>query len=84
LIAGRRTFDDANGWGGTHPMGVPTFVVTHSIPDGWPLPDSSVMFVTDGIASALAQAKKTAGDKVPLTRPGVPRRVVSRTGRKVE
>jgi dihydrofolate reductase len=64
LIAGRRTFDLAGGWGGHHPMGVSVFVVTHSVPDGWPLEDGSVRFVTEGIESAVAQAKAVAGDKV--------------------
>jgi len=36
LITGRRNFDIAGGWGGSHPLGVPVFVVTHSTPDGWP------------------------------------------------
>jgi dihydrofolate reductase len=64
LISGRRTFDLAEGWGGHHPMGVPVFVVTHSIPEGWPREDSSITFVTDGVESALDQARAVAGDKV--------------------
>jgi dihydrofolate reductase len=63
-LTGRRTFDLAGGWGGQHPFGVPTFVVTHEVPDGWPLPDSAVFFVTDGIESAVEQAKAAAGDKM--------------------
>jgi dihydrofolate reductase len=64
LISGRRLFDVANGWGGSHPFNVPVFVVTHSIPDGWPRPDVPFTFVTDGIESAVAQAKAAAGDKM--------------------
>jgi len=30
LVAGRRLFDVANGWGGRHPAGCPVFVVTHA------------------------------------------------------
>jgi hypothetical protein len=26
------TFDIANGWGGNPPLGVPTFVLTHTVP----------------------------------------------------
>jgi len=63
LIAGRRLFDIAGGWGGTHPLGVPVVVVTHSIPDGWPCEDAPFTFVTDGVESAVAQAKAVAGDK---------------------
>jgi hypothetical protein len=32
FVTGRRTFDLANGWGGNPPLGVPTFVVTHTVP----------------------------------------------------
>ena len=62
MLTGRRTCDAAHAWGGQHPFGVPTFVVTHHVPDGWP-PDSSVHFVTDGVETAVAQAKAAAGDK---------------------
>ena len=30
FVTGRRTFDISNGWGGRPPLGVPTFVVTHT------------------------------------------------------
>ena len=63
LIGGRRYFDLAEGWGGNHPMAVPTLIVSHSVPDGWPRPDSNIQFVTDGLESAVAQAKAAAGDK---------------------
>jgi dihydrofolate reductase len=62
VLTGRRTFDVAEGWGGNHAWG-PAFVVTHLVPDGWPRPDSTVHFVTDGIESAARQAKAAAGDK---------------------
>lgn len=72
LIGGRRYFDLAEGWGGNHPMGLPTFIVTHSVPDGWPRPDSNVRFVTDGLASAVEQAKQAAGGKiVGVTTPNI-------------
>ncbi len=63
FLTGRRTFDRADGWGGQHPWDVPAFVVTHHVPEGWPRPDSTVQFVTDGIESAVAQAKSAAGSK---------------------
>jgi dihydrofolate reductase len=63
LITGRRQFDMTNGWDGHHPMGVPTVVITHSIPEGWPREDSSMHFVTDGIESALEKARALAGDR---------------------
>jgi len=61
LLGGRRYFDLADGWGGNHAMGVPTFIVTHRVPDGWPRTDSNIRFVTDGLDSAVAQAKEAAG-----------------------
>ena len=62
VLTGRRTFEVAQGWGGNHAWG-PAFVLTHQIPDGWPRPDSTVHFVTDGIESAVKQAKAAAGEK---------------------
>lgn len=62
VLTGRRTFEVAQGWGGNHSWG-PAFVVTHQIPDGWPRPNSTVHFVTDGVESAVRQAKAAAGGK---------------------
>jgi dihydrofolate reductase len=62
VLTGRRTFEVAGGWGGNHAWG-PAFVLTHQIPDGWPRPDSTVHFVTDGIESAVSQARAAAGGK---------------------
>lgn len=63
MLTGRRTFDRANGWEGRHPFDVPAFVVTRRVPEGWPRPGSTVRFVTDGIESAVAQAKAAAAPK---------------------
>ena len=62
VLTGRRTFEVAQGWGGNHAWG-PAFVVTHQVPAGWPRPNSTVNFVTDGIESAVKQAKAAAGKK---------------------
>jgi dihydrofolate reductase len=62
LIGGRRYFDLAQGWGGRHPMGVPVFILTHEPPADWPA-DSTIHFVTDGLESAVAQAREAAGGK---------------------
>ena len=62
MLTGRRTFDKAQGWGGNHAWG-PAFVLTHQIPVGWPRPNSTVHFVTDGIQSAVNQAKAAAAGK---------------------
>jgi dihydrofolate reductase len=65
LVCGRRLFDIANGWGGTHPTGAPVFVVTHSIPEGWPRDDAPFTFITEGgVERAVAEAKAVAGDKI--------------------
>ncbi|MDI6697074.1 MAG: dihydrofolate reductase family protein [Anaerolineales bacterium] len=62
-VTGRRTFDDAQAWGGRDPYGVPSFIVSHTIPMEWSGPDSPFTFVTEGVASAIAQAKAAAGNK---------------------
>ena len=63
LVTGRRTFDITNGWGGSPPLGVPTFVVTHTVPQEWVYEGSPFTFVTDGVESAVEQARAVAGDK---------------------
>lgn len=62
VLTGRRTFEVAHGWGGNHAWG-PAFVLTHQVPVGWPRPNSNVHFVTDGIESAVKQAKEAASGK---------------------
>lgn len=62
ILTGRRTFEAADGWGGHHAWG-PAYVLAHDIPDGWPRADSTVHFVTDGLQSAVDQAKAAAGEK---------------------
>src|SRR5829696_7876029 len=63
FVTGRRTFDIANGWGGRPPLSVPTFVVTHTVPQEWLYEGSPLTFVTDGVESAVEQAKAVAEDK---------------------
>jgi dihydrofolate reductase len=62
VLTGRRTFETADGWGGNHAWG-PAFVLTHRVPPGWPRPNSTVKFVTDGIESAAMQAKAAAAGR---------------------
>ncbi|MDB5542665.1 MAG: deaminase-reductase protein [Devosia sp.] len=65
-IFGRRTYDITDGWGGAHPVnGAPVFVLTHQPPPAEDVPKgpSNLTFVTDGIASAIEQARAVAGDK---------------------
>ena len=63
MVTGRRTFDIANGWGGRPPLGGPVFVVSHTVSQDWVYEGSPFVFVTDGVESALEQAKAVAGDK---------------------
>jgi dihydrofolate reductase len=63
FVTGRRTFDITNGWGGNPPLGVPAFVVTHSVPQEWVYEGSPFTFVTDGVESAVEKAREVAGDK---------------------
>jgi dihydrofolate reductase len=62
-VTGRRDFDISRAWGGKHPFGIPAFIVTHSPPPEWVYEGSPFTFVTDGVASAIEQARKAAGDK---------------------
>jgi dihydrofolate reductase len=61
-VIGRRLFDLTNGWNGRPPVGEAGFVVTHQPPTDWAFPDAPFTFVTDGVHSAVAQAKAFAGD----------------------
>src|SRR5215207_10130474 len=59
VVVGRRTFDLAGRWGGDH-HGVPIFIPTTGTP---PPPESDwVNYVTDGVESAMRQAKDAAGE----------------------
>jgi dihydrofolate reductase len=69
-VIGRRLFDITNGWNGRPPVGEAVFVVTHRPPTDWDFPDAPFTFVTDGVASAVAQAKAFAGDRVVSVNPG--------------
>lgn len=74
VVMGRRMFSNDDGpwgddpfeghWGDNPPFGVPVFILTHHareplIMDG----GTTFTFVTDGIESAVRQAKEAAGDE---------------------
>jgi dihydrofolate reductase len=64
FIFGRRTYEIAHGWGGNHPVnGAPTFVLTHKPPADYPRGPSNLTFVTDGVESAIRQARAVAHGK---------------------
>jgi dihydrofolate reductase len=73
-IMGRGKFGPAGGgpwpeepwdgwWGEDPPFHKPVFVVTHHEREPLTLTDTTFTFVTDGIESALKQAKEAAGDQ---------------------
>jgi dihydrofolate reductase len=64
VIIGRRTYDDAieDAWGGVSPFNVPAFILSHDAPED-AIGGASFTFVTDGIESAIKQAKAAAGEK---------------------
>jgi dihydrofolate reductase len=73
VIMGRNMFGGGPGpwksdwkgwWGDNPPYHMPVFVLTHHRRDPLPLQGGTTFhFVTDGIESALRQAKQAAGDK---------------------
>ncbi|MEP7293985.1 MAG: dihydrofolate reductase family protein, partial [Chloroflexota bacterium] len=63
MVAGRRMFDIANGWGGKPPTVGQCFIMTHNPPQEWVYEGSRFTFVTEGVESAVAQAQRAAGEK---------------------
>jgi dihydrofolate reductase len=62
VLAGRRTAEQADHYNGDH-HGVPIFVLSHRPPAPSAANYPLVTYVTDGIESAMAQAKAAAGDR---------------------
>jgi dihydrofolate reductase len=63
-VMGRRLFDLTNGWNGVPANGEHVFVVTHEPPTDWEYADTAPFtFVTDGVRSAIEQARAFAGDR---------------------
>lgn len=64
VVVGRRTAEQVDHWGGDHHgWGVPIFVPSHRPPGPTVANYPLVRYVSDGIASAMAQAKAVAGDR---------------------
>ena len=63
IVAGRRLFDQTDGWGDNHPAGAPVVVVTHRPPPD----DAEHRFprttFTSSVPEAITAAKHIAGDK---------------------
>jgi dihydrofolate reductase len=62
VVAGRRTFEPAGGWGGDHHDGVPIFIFSRHEPGidiaQWPL-----VTYLDDVRTAMTDAKRAAGDR---------------------
>jgi dihydrofolate reductase len=64
IVVGRRWFDIVDGWGGQPPLPARYFVLTHAVPPRWQAASASPFtFVTDGLASAIEQARAAAGGR---------------------
>lgn len=64
VVAGRRTYEVSEAWGGRGPMpGIPLFVVTHEEPRQVPAGDPPYRFVTDGVEDAVVLARAAAAGK---------------------
>jgi dihydrofolate reductase len=79
VLAGRRTVEQVDHWGGNH-HGVPIFVVSHR-----PAPEAAakyplVTYVTEGIESAMARAKAAAGDRDVMVHGGYTARTALEAG----
>jgi dihydrofolate reductase len=63
VLAGRNTVEQTDHWGGDHHDGVPIFVPSHRPPPSSVAKYPLVTYVTDGIVSAMTQAKAAAGER---------------------
>lgn len=63
VVVGKRMFDNAHGWGDEPPFRKPVFVLTHTAREPLTKGDTTFTFVTDGIESAVEQAKAAAGEQ---------------------
>jgi dihydrofolate reductase len=67
VLMGRRTFEmgDPDSYVGNYEFQVPIFVLTHHPPETPPKQDERLTFtfVTDGVASAIEQARAAAGER---------------------
>src|SRR6185295_15877247 len=63
LVAGRRLFDQTDGWGDNHPAGAPVVVVTHRPPPA----DATERFprttFTGSVEDGIREAQAVAGDR---------------------
>jgi dihydrofolate reductase len=68
VVMGRRWFDvGEQPWGDNPPFHVPVFVVTHRARPTITKGETTFTFVTDGVESAVRQAKAAAGERKNVT-----------------
>src|SRR6266576_3369031 len=67
VVMGRRTYQmgEPDSYAESYEFQVPIFVLTHTVPQQKPKQNARLRFtfVADGVESAIAQAKKAAGEK---------------------
>jgi dihydrofolate reductase len=79
FVMGRRTFDvGEEPWGDDGTFGMPCFVVTHRARETLIKGPTTFTFVTNGVDSALRQARAAAGDKDVCVMGGAERDASSR------
>jgi dihydrofolate reductase len=62
VVAGRRTFEPAGGWGGDHHDGVPIYILSRNPAPAWAAGWPAVHYVRD-LEAAMRAAKHAAGDR---------------------
>ena len=60
VVAGRRTYEASDRWGGENPWGLPFFIVTHRPEDE---PEGGAFTFVSGVEEAVDRAVAAAGDK---------------------
>lgn len=63
VVTSRKVYDGTGGWGESGFYRMPVFVLTHRTHNVVVKGETTFTFVTDGIESAIAQARAAAGDK---------------------
>lgn len=77
VIAGRGTFDPAEGWHGDHHDGVPIYILSRNPAPTWAADWPAVHYVSD-LEAAVGDAKHAAGDKNVLVHgDGMARRMLT-------
>jgi dihydrofolate reductase len=63
VVLGKRMFENARGWGEEPPFHVPVFVLTHEQREPLAKKGTTFTFISDGMESAVGEAKGAAGDR---------------------